>query len=81
MRLAGIQIPDQDVADLARRVDEPTRSVLEKALAFGTTVVALSVPDREQLLWALDDAQSDALAELRGVLLWEHEWRVREGLV
>lgn len=62
-------------------VDEPTRSVLEKALALGTAVVALTIEDRERILWALDDAKTDALAELRSVLLQEHEWRVREGLV
>jgi hypothetical protein len=33
------------------------------------------------ILWALDDARTDALAELRAVLLQEHEWRVRNGLV
>jgi hypothetical protein len=62
-------------------VDEPTRSVLEKALALGTVVVALTIQDRERLLWALDDARADALAELRAVLLQEHEARVRDGLV
>jgi len=30
------------------------------------------------MLWALDEPPTDALAELRGVLLAEHEWRVRE---
>jgi len=44
-------------------------------------VVALTIADRERLLWALDDARTDALCELRSVLLIEHEWRVREGLV
>ena len=39
------------------------------------------LPDRERILWALDDVRTDALAELRGVLLQEHEWRAREGLV
>jgi hypothetical protein len=29
----------------------------------------------------IDEAPTDGLAELRGVLLVEHEWRVREGLV
>ena len=37
--------------------------------------------DRERILWALDDVRTDVLAELRGVLLQEHEWRSREGLV
>jgi hypothetical protein len=32
-------------------------------------------------LWALDEPPSEGLAELRGVLLVVHEWRVREGLV
>jgi hypothetical protein len=43
--------------------------------------VALTIEDRERLLWALDDARTDALAQLRGVLLLEHEGRVRDGLV
>jgi hypothetical protein len=55
--------------------------VLEKALELGTVVLALTVPDREQIIRALDDPQTTALAELRATLLREHEWRVREGLV
>jgi hypothetical protein len=39
------------------------------------------IEDRERLLWALHEARTDALAELRAVLLNEHEGRVREGLV
>ena len=42
-------------------------------------VVALTIPDREAILRALDDP-SDGLAELRGVLLREREWRKRVGL-
>lgn len=80
MYLAGLRIPDEDVRELIRLVDEPTRSLLEKSLAFETGVVALTIEDRERLLRALDDARTDALAELRGVLLQEREWRAREGL-
>jgi hypothetical protein len=79
--LAGLRIPDEDVRELVRLVDEPTRSLLEKALGRGTEVVALTVADRERILWALDDARTDALAELRGVSLQEHEWTSKEGLV
>jgi len=43
-------------------------------------VLALTIEDRERILRALDDPPT-GLAELRGVLLVEHEWRVREGLV
>ena len=81
MYLAGLGIPDEDVRDLITLVDEPTRSLLEKALALDDEVVALTIEDRERILWALDDVRTDALAELRGVLLQEHEWRAREGLV
>jgi hypothetical protein len=42
--------------------------------------VALTIPDREAILRALDDPPK-GLAELRGVLLREHEWRLRVGLV
>jgi hypothetical protein len=81
MMLAGMSVPDDDVRELVRLVDDPTRSMLEKALALGTVVLALTIEDRERILWALDDARTDALAELRGVLLKEHEGRVRDGLV
>ena len=81
MMLAGLRVPTEDVRELARLVAEPTRSVLEKALAFETEVVALTIADRERVLWALDDARTDALTELRAVLLQEYERRQREGLV
>ena len=81
MMLAGVRIPDDEVQALAHLVDEPTRTFLEKALAQEYAVVALTVADRERILSALDDVRTDALAELRGVLLSEHEWRDREGLV
>ena len=45
MMLAGLRVPDDDVRELARLVDEPTRSVLEKALALGTVVLALTIED------------------------------------
>jgi hypothetical protein len=51
----------------------------ERALERGTAIVALSIEDRERILWALDDVEE--LAELRGVLLREHVWRKREGVV
>lgn len=53
---------------------------LTHALLIETKVLALTAPDRESILWALDEPPTDGLAELRGVLLSEHEWRVREGL-
>ena len=56
-------------------------SKLDHALTMETRVLALTVVDRESMLWALDEPSTDALAELRAVLLTEHEWRVREGLV
>jgi hypothetical protein len=68
------------VRELIKLVDEPKRSFLEKALSLDREVVALTIEDRERIHWALDDVRTDALAELRGVLLAEHEWRAREGL-
>ena len=80
MYLAGLRIPDEDVRELITLVAEPTRSLLEKSLAQDAEVVALTIEDRERILWALDDALTDAPAELRGVLLAEHERRAKEGL-
>ena len=64
MYLAGLQIPDEEVRELIKLVDEPTRSFLEKSLALESEVVALTVDDRERILWALDDVRTESLAEL-----------------
>jgi hypothetical protein len=83
--LAGIPVTDADVetlAELLRSAELPdTAEKLEKALVFETRVLALTITDRESILQALADAPTSGLAELRAVLLREHEWRVREGLV
>ena len=81
MMLAGLRVPDEDVRELMRLVDEPTRSLLARSLALETEVVALTIADRERILWALDDVRTQPLAELRAVLLQEHEGRKREGRV
>ena len=85
MHLAGLPIRDEDVRELVRLLrDQGMEDVahkLDHALLMETMVLALTVVDRESILRALDDPPSDSLAELRGVLLAEHEWRVREGLV
>ena len=52
----------------------------ETAYDRETMVLALAIDERELIIHSLADPP-DSLAELRGVLLREHEWRVREGLV
>ena len=78
-------VPDDDtqtLVELSRHTEFPdTADKLERALATGIRIVALTIVDRESMLWALDQAPTDGLAELRAVLLRDHEWRVREGLV
>jgi hypothetical protein len=86
VQLAGVPIRNADVLVLVDRLHTAemhrTAEALEVALGSSKqAIVALSVANREQILWALDDPPTAALAELRGVLLTEHEWRVREGLV
>jgi hypothetical protein len=83
MMLAGIPVRDADVLELARLLrdagfDEVAER-LETAYDREAKVLALTIADREAILRALDDPP-DGLAELRGVLLREHEWRVRTGL-
>ena len=85
MYLAGIPLPEQDVFKLAGLLDDAgfadTVEALVDALEAEQKVVALTIQDREAMLRVLDDPQTDGLAELHGMLLVEHEWRVREGLV
>jgi len=80
MQPAGVPVSAELISELAQIVDEPTASMLERGLEVGTKVLALTIDDRERLLRALDDPPA-GFAELRGVLLREHEWRKREGLV
>ena len=74
---------DEHVRALVALLDDPGASdvaeTLTVALDAERTIVALTVPDREAILSVIDDPP-DGLAELRGVLLREHEWRQREGL-
>jgi hypothetical protein len=81
MMLAGLHVRDDAVRELARLVDEPTATLLRNAIDRETVVLALTIHDRERILRALDDPKTDSLAELRAVLLQEHKWRVRDGLV
>ena len=84
MMLAGLPVRDQDVLELARLLRDAgfddVAERLENAYDVECKILALTVPEREEILRALDDPPT-GLAELRGVLLVEHEWRVREGLV
>jgi hypothetical protein len=84
MMLAGISVPDALVLELARLLRDAelpkTAEVLEQAYDAERRIVALTVTDRESILRALEDCP-DGLADLLGVLVHEHEWRVREGLV
>jgi hypothetical protein len=68
------------VCHLANADEEPTAAALTTALEAGRAVIAVSVGDRERILRVLVDCP-DGLSELRTVLLREHEWRLREGLV
>ena len=84
VQLAGVRSGMTTCAssnDCCARAGSSMSSKLDHALTLETRVLALTVVDRESMLWALDEPPTDALAELRGVLLSEHEWRVREGLV
>jgi hypothetical protein len=82
--LAGYDVPESDVLDLAvtlRRTDfAHTADTLEGAVVASLRDVALTVTDRVAILRALDEPPAGPLAELRGLLLAEHVGRVREGL-
>jgi hypothetical protein len=79
--LAGVPVRDDLVLELARLVDDDALAEkLERAYSLSAKVIALEFSDRDSIILALDDPPV-GLEELRGVLLREREWRVREGLV
>jgi hypothetical protein len=81
--LAGLPVDDRLVLELARRLHDAgfddEAATLEDAYDAERAVVALTIAEREAILRVLEDCPEE-LAELRGVLLREHEWRMREGL-
>ncbi|MEJ7567780.1 MAG: hypothetical protein WKF41_05900 [Gaiellaceae bacterium] len=92
MVLAGLSIPAAAIAELANRLrtnsdeqladrpgSEQLADRLERALGDEVKLLALSIEERIRILYVLDDPPA-ALAELRGVLVREIEWRRREGL-
>ncbi len=69
-----------DLADTVRATGaDDLANRLEVALDDGVALLALTIDERAIILAALEDPP-DGLAELRAVLLNEHEWRQREGL-
>ena len=68
---------DHEVADAAGNDDLADR--LERALTNEVRLLGLSIEERIRIFYVLDDPP-DELAELRGVLVREVEWRRREGL-
>ena len=82
--LAGIRVRDADVLELARLLRDAgfddVAERLEDASDLETKVLALTISEREAIVRALDDPP-EGLAELGGVLIREHEGRLRQGLV
>jgi len=83
MMLAGTPVPPDAMAALAAQVRAADAGDLadrlDRALADDVKILALTIADRSIVLFVLDDPP-EGLAELRAVLLNEHEWRQREGL-
>ena len=80
--LAGVPVFDAATAELATmvRAQMPTLADrLNRALGDGVSLLALTMDERAIILATLEDPP-DGLAELRGVLVNEHQWRQREGL-
>ena len=76
MFLAGVQVRDGIVLELARRLRDgqfvDTADKLEHAWSQEAEQVALETDDRQALLSVLADGPEE-LADLRSVLLQEHE--------
>ena len=81
--VAGLPVPNDSVHELAALVRaigaDDLADRLDRALADGVALLALTIDERAVILAALQDP-AEGLAELRAVLLNEHQWRQREGL-
>jgi hypothetical protein len=83
MTLAGLLIAADDVDELAGLIREvgagDLAHRLERAVADDVKLLALTLDERALMLSALEDPPQE-LAELRAVLLADHQWRRVEGL-
>ena len=83
MMLAGVPVPADAVAELAAAIRatgaDEVADRLEGALDKDVKLLALRIDERAIILASLEDPP-ESLAELRGVLMNEHEWRQRTGL-
>jgi hypothetical protein len=78
--LCGLQVRDDAVLELARMLDdEELAGRLERAYGDNLKLLALSFSDGDSILAALD--LLPGLEQLRGLLVRERAWRVREGLL
>jgi hypothetical protein len=83
MMLAGVPVQAVAVAELTDTVRktgaDDLADRLERALADEVKLLALTIDERAIILASLEDPPRE-LAELRAVLLNEHQWRPSEGL-
>ena len=81
--LAGVPVDAGSVAELARIVRVAGAAELaerlEHAVGDGVSLLAHTIDERAIILDHLEDP-AEGLAELRGVLVNEHQWRQAEGL-
>jgi hypothetical protein len=77
MMLAGVSVPDGAVGMLARSARlagaDKLGQRLERAIEDRAALVALTIDERAIVLSMLDDPPAE-LAELRAVLVNEHQW-------
>jgi hypothetical protein len=78
MVLGGVTVDDRFVRDLAAMVAEPLRGKLERPLLFRAKVVGRP-EEKEAILIALEHAPPEML-EVRGILMTDIGWRLRERL-
>ena len=81
--LAGLPVRGADALVLVRLLERAgefdTAARISKAVTAEAPDAALSIEDREAILFALSECP-DGLLELRATLLQEAVWREREGL-
>ena len=75
----GLELPFQSCRPEAQSTVDELVDRLEGAVTDGVSLLALTIDERAIILDQLEDPP-EGLAELRGVLMNEHQWRQREGL-
>jgi len=85
MQIAGVWVHEDDVLELVvlliRAGFHDVAAKLGDGIEVEAHMLGLTIDERAAMLRVLDDPPTEGLAQLRNVLLGDHDWFREQGLI